>query len=277
MAIKGKRKGKARSGRVVTPGPRPAYVPPRIPPFQRTGAKFLVALILEAVLFSLAVGFGEQSEADRQAERIDQVTSLVQASLSRGGAAIQAFPTGASVLPELGTRLSELTAEEPPKSEDVATETEAWSSAVTRAAEGVAGVQVPSEDLDPQQRLALTEARNLIERSLRLYAGLADQVAVAAQIEGDAQRALIESIQQQIAVAGEMFSAGFGKIQEVRARAGLSTAPTTSGVPGLTPPGLPDFPIQSVPAPEEPPADTGGGGGKGGKGGGGGNGGGGGG
>ena len=271
MAIKGKRKGKARSPRVVPRGPRPAYVPPRIPPFQRTGAKFLVALILEAAFFSLIVGFGEQSRADFQRERIDEFTTLVEASLSRAGSAITPIPpTGASVLPELGTRLAELTGEQPPAGKEVQAQAEAWATAVTRAADDIGTIRIVGGGLDPIHVLFLTEARTEMDRGLRMYAGLAEQVGVAAQIDGAPQQELIITIQNQIQVAQSVFDAGYGKLYEARRLVGLPQTSTLPGAGSFPPAGIPPGgegivpPALEVPA-EEVPAGGGGGGGKGGR------------
>jgi hypothetical protein len=276
MAIKGKKKPKARSGRVVTAGPRPAYVPPKVPLFQRTGTKFLVALIAEALIFALLVGFGEQSRADRQRAQIGEFTTLVEASLSGAGELIQPLPTGAQVLPELPTRLGDLQAggADP---EMLMEEAESWADAMDGAATNILEVQVEYEVLDTDQRLALAAARDLLERGLQMFSGLAEQLAVAAQIEGEPQEDLIASMQDQLTVAGATFQAGYGQLQEVRRKAGLPTVANVpgggfpqmpGGIPGA-PPGL-DLPIpgedtQVVPAP--PPG--GGGGGQGGGGGGG--------
>lgn len=273
MAIKGKRKPRARSGRVVTAGPRPAYVPPKVPMFQRAGARFLVALVLEAAIFSLVVGFGEQSEGDRHRARIGEFAALIEASLLQAGPAIQPLPAGALVLPQLGTKLTELQGEDPPNAADVMAEVEVWSAALTEAADGVSTVEVPEEGLEPEQRLALTEARNLMDRGLRMYVGLAEQVRVAAQIEGKPQQELITSIQNQLPVAAATFDAGYGKLQDQRRRVGLST---TAGVPGggfppggIVPGGAPGFEPPIVPGEPVEVAPGGGGGGGGGKGGGG--------
>lgn len=275
MAIKGKRKPRARSGRVVTAGPRPAYVTPKVPPLQRAGVKLVVALVLEAAIFSLLVGFGEESEGDRQRASIGEFTALIEASLLQAGPAIQPTPGGAFVLPQLGARLTELQGEQPPKEADVIAEAEAWSASVTKAADGVSTVEVPEEGLEPEQVLALTEARNFMDRGLRLYAGLADQFRVAAQIAGDPQRELITSIQNQLPVAAGTFNAGYGKLQRERDLVGLSTTASVpgggfppggvvpGGVPGFEPPIVPEEPIEVAPGGGK------GGGGKGGGGGGG--------
>jgi hypothetical protein len=270
MAIKGKKKPKARSGRVVTAGPRPAYVPPKVPLMQRTGAKFLVALVAEALIFALLVGFGEQSRADRQKAGIGEFTTLIEASLGRAGEAIHPLPGGAQVLPQLQTTLSQLEAEEPPEEEVIIAQADAWASSLNRVADGVATVQVPQDDLDASQRLGLTEARNLMQRGLRIYAGLADQLRVAVQIEDDPRTELIAAILAQLPVVAETFSAGYGRLQDVRARAGLAT---TASVPGGGFPGG-GLPQEGVPGFEPPileeeiPVDEGGGQGGGGGGGG---------
>lgn len=277
MAIKGKRKGKARSGRVVTPGPRPAYVQPKVPLFQRTGAKFAVALIVETLIFALIVGFGEQSQGDRQRREVEEFTSLIQAKLSTAGTAIQALPTGALILPELGATLGALTGEDPPSAEDVSAQASSWTAAVTRAADGIAEVQVP-EDLEPDLRVMLLDARNLMERGLRIYSSLAKEAAVAAAIEGDPQQDLITTTQEQITIAGGIFDSGYSRLQEARRLVDLTPvtgSPAPGGIlPGGIPGGIPPAGVApgsqpGIEVPVEEPADGGGGGGKGGGGGGG--------
>ena len=283
MAIKGKKKPKARSGRVVTAGPRPAYVPPKVPLMQRTGAKFLVALIAEALVFALLVGFGEQSRADRQEARIAEFTTLIDAALSNAGDAIQPLPSGAQVLPQLPAALSQLDGEEPAEEEVIIAQAEAWASSLNRVADGVSAVQVAEEDLDPAQRLALTEARSLMDRGLRMFVGLSEQLKVAVQIKGGPQADLLAAMQQQVAVATETFDAGYGKLQEVRRVAGLPTSTSVPGgglPPGFDPtmpgfdPTMPGFDPTMPGGITEIPVDPGteGGGGEGGGGGGGGNG-----
>ena len=278
MAIKGKKKPKARSPRAVTPGPRRAvYVQPKVPLFQRTGAKFVVALIAEAIVFSLLVGFGEQSRTDHQKERVQELTSLIETNLAKAGEAIQPIGAGAQILPQLTTTLTDLQGEQPPEEEVVIAQADAWISALTDAADGVAGLEVPVEGMDPDQRLALTEARTDMERGLRLYAGLAADVKVAVQIEGKARDELITTIQEQVIFVQGTFDAGYGKLQRVRERLGLpTTSATGTGFPtGVTPEqGIPGFepPVleEGTPIEEIDEGDAGNGGGGGNKGGGGG-------
>ncbi len=241
MAIKGKRKGKARTARVVTPGPRPAYVPPRVPPLRRPGGRFLVALIIEGILFALLVGFAEESQTERQRDAVGEFTALIEAELSSQGEAIQALPSSALVLPQLQTRLTELTSEQPPEADAVVEEAEGWAESMRSVATGVTALEVPGEELEPQQSVALTDAKSLIERGLVIYAGLADQVAVAATLEGAAQSDLVATIQEQQQVAASVFNAGYGKLQQVRQELELPTVADVPGggfppEPGLQPP-----------------------------------------
>jgi hypothetical protein len=275
MAIKGKGKSKARSGRVVTAGPRPAYVPPKVPLFQRTGAKFTFALVVELAIFSLLVGFGEQSEGDRERSAVGEFTSLVDTALFQGPA-VQPLPSGAAVLPELGATLSTLTSADAPPAEDMVEQAQGWADAILAVGDDLSAVEVPAEDLEPDQILSLTEARTFMERGLAMYAGVAQEVGVAAEIDGEPQKRLIATIQSQLQVAGSTFDAGYGKMQQVRQELGLGT---TASVPGggfppeggIPPEGLPpgfEEQLEEIPA-EEAPADNGGGGGGNGGGGGG--------
>lgn len=282
MAIKGKGKSKARSGRVVTAGPRPAYVAPKIPWTARTGAKFTFALLIELVIFALLVGFGEQSEGDREKEAVGEFSSLVDAALFQGDA-VQQLPQGAIVLPEVTTTLSSLSGEDPPPAEDVVEQAEGWSDGVLAVGDDLAAIEVPAGDIEPDQAVALAEARGSMERGLAMYAGLAQQVAVAAEIEGEPQQRLIVTIESQLEVAASTFFQGYGKMQELRRELGIATAapsgiPPQSGIPpeGLPPEGIPadGLPVEGIPEElqeqlgevptEEVPADNGGGGGGGG-------------
>jgi len=269
MAIKGK-KPKARSGRVVTAGPRPAYVPPKVPLMQRTGAKFLVALVAETIFFALLVGFGEQSKADRERAAIVEFTTLIDASLARAGEAVQLRAAEAVVLPELLSLVGGLAAGDPP-SPDATERAETWSDSLTKAADGVLSASADFEQLDLDQRRVLGEARDQIDHGLRIFAGLAEQLVVAASIEGQPREDLAAAIQDQILPASQTFEMGYRKLQDLRLEMGLQPAipPAPPGLPGELPPGfdptMPGGGTQVVPA--EPPGGQGGGQGGGGEGG----------
>ncbi len=232
MAIKGKRRGRSRSGRTVTTAPRPYLVPPKTPLMRRTGTKVVLVLLAEVVVFALLVMADAQSDADRRRDQIAEFTSLVEAQLYQGGAAQQSF-TGPLVLPQLGEAISQLQTgggDQQGLAEDAAS----WSEVAERAADGIAGIDT---DL-----AGLREARNLMEHGLELYAGLAQQVGLASELEGRSRRTLLETIGRQIIVAATIFDTGYGALQEERRLADL---PTSSSPPGGVPDdfgGLPPIP-----------------------------------
>ncbi|MDQ4004688.1 MAG: hypothetical protein M3135_00075, partial [Actinomycetota bacterium] len=156
MAIKGKRKGKARSGRTVTAGPRPVYVPPKTPLFQRTGTKVVLILFLEALVFAILIGFDVQSDRERQQDAVNEFTQLVEAAMFQEGA-VQALPAGALVLPELGQTIPTLGTKDA-NPDEILEKTEQWSTLAGSAGERLGQVQVPSEDLEGEQSAALAEA-----------------------------------------------------------------------------------------------------------------------
>jgi hypothetical protein len=180
-------------------------------------------------VFGVLVLAGAQSEADREREEISEFTSLVEAQLYQSGAAQQSF-AGPVVLPQLGQTISEIGAGRV-KEDDVLQNAVGWSDVATRAGEGVGGIEA---DL-----AGLKEARHLLEQGLLLYAELADEVRVAVQLEGDPQKDLVDSIEEQIQVAAVIFDTGYGLLQEERRKAGL---PTQSALPGGIPGGVPGIP-----------------------------------
>jgi hypothetical protein len=250
MAIKGKRKGKARSGRTVTAGPRPVYVQPKTPLFQRTGMKVVLVLFLEALVFAILVGFDAQSDTERHQEAVTEFSQLVDAAMAQEGA-VQSLPGGALVLPELGQTIPTLGTEDAVP-EEIVEKAEVWSTQASGAADRVGQVELPEEgSLEPEQRGRLASAREEMERGLLMYSTLADEVGIAAQIDGDLQDQAIASVQEFFLLAGSTFDAGYSQLQEVRDEVGLlpSTATPPGGLPGGLPGGIPGLPGGGVPSP----------------------------
>jgi hypothetical protein len=232
VAIKGKRRSRARSGRPVAMAPRPYLVPPKTPLMRRTGTKVFLVVLLEALLFSLLVLGDAQSDADRRREEIVEFTSLVEAQLYQGGAAQQSF-AGPLVLPQLGQAVAQIEGGEV-ELEEIQQNTESWSDVATRAGQQIGDIEV--------ELAGLKQARNLMEQGLLLYAQLARELGVAVEIDGAARRDLLGTITEQMGIAGVIFDTGFGLLQEERRKAGL---PTASSFPGGTPGdfgGLPPLP-----------------------------------
>ena len=241
MAIKGKRRGKAHSARAVPRGPRPVYVTPKVPLLRRTGTKVLLVALIEALVFAVLLGFDAQEDTERQRDVVREYGALVDSALFTGGAA-QQLPTGAVPLPQLTSALSQLTSGEAGEQDvqGISGQIEEWATTARDAADRISGLEIRVEDLEPRQRLALSDARNLMARGLLAYAGVAEQVGIALELEGDQRERLLGSIMEQLnTVAGPMFSAGYARLLEERRRLGLPVVADTGQVPGGLPGGLP--------------------------------------
>jgi hypothetical protein len=236
MAIKGKRRTRHRTSRTVAGAPRPFLVRPKTPLFQRIGTKVVLVVLVEAVLFLLLALAGAQTEADKRRDRIAEFTSLVEARLYQSGAAQQSF-TGPLVLPELGQAVAELQSGRVRDPDGMIQSAEGWAEVADEAGDNVGTIQT--------EGLPLTEARNLMQQGLLLYAELAKEIQVAAELEGEPQQRLAETIGEQMNLAATIFDTGWGKLQEERRLAGLETQAVLpgdlgglpGGIPGLTGPG----------------------------------------
>jgi hypothetical protein len=223
MAIKGKRRTKARSGRTVAAAPRPFLVRPKTPLMRRTGTKVALVILGWALVFGVLVMADAQSDADGRRQEISEFTSLVEAQLYQSGAAQQSF-AGPLVLPQLGESVSQLGAGEGDEAE-IVQNSDAWADVAERAGNGVGELEV--------EQAGLKEARNLMAEGLELYVGLARQVGIAAELEGRPRSRLLATIGEQLTSAATIFDMGYGALQEERRLAGL---PTSMSPPG----GLPD-------------------------------------
>jgi hypothetical protein len=204
---------------------------------RRTETKVVLVLLGWTVVFGVLVMADAQSDADRRRDEVSEFTSLVEAQLYQGGAAQQSF-TGPVVLPALGQTVSQLQGDQG-EAREITENAASWADVAERARDGIGEIDA---DL-----AGLKEARNLMQSGLDLYAALARQVGVAAELDGRARRALLESIGQQLVTAATIFDTGYGALLEERRLAGLpkSTRPA-GGLPGGGLPGdlggLPPFP-----------------------------------
>jgi hypothetical protein len=233
LAIKGKRKSKARSGRTVGAAPRPFLVRPKTPLLRRTGTIVVLVLLAEALVFTMLVVADARSEADARREQVREFGSLAEAQLYQGGAAQPSFGSPL-VLPELGQALSTLQSGEAPQKElDAISEgAQNWGELSREAATEVGELEAGSR--------ALEESRDLMRDGLRLYGEIADQVQLSIELEGESQRRLLDSLSEQLLLAAEVFDKGYAKLQLERHAVGLETTsiPAGGGFPGGFP-GLP--------------------------------------
>ncbi|HJV04987.1 MAG TPA: hypothetical protein VJ868_06975 [Actinomycetota bacterium] len=227
MAIKGKRRGRSRP-RAVATAPRQFLVPPKTPLFRRTGTQVLLVVLFWAAVFSIVVGFGLASEADRRAQHIDQFTNLVNGALASESVS-QSLGASHLILPEMGQAITELRQGRAAEA-DVAASARDWQRRALAASSKIGRIETEEANL--------VEARTLMQQGLDLHAAVARQVGVAGGLEGQARNQLLTGIQEQLQAAQVVFDTGYGKLLEERRRAGLPVATGPPGIPGGIP-GLP--------------------------------------
>jgi hypothetical protein len=228
MAIKGKRRARG-TRRGVAGAPRPHLVIPRKPLFRRRGVQVTVIVVLLAGIAALVwVGLARQRNARQVAAEKEDASSFgtfVEEALRTNGVG-QPVLTQYLILPELGTAVSQLR-EGQGNPRQLAQLARNWSKQARDAADAI-------RKLKPDMA-ELKEARNLMRRSLELYAGLADSVAVATGLEGKPRRDLITSVERQLTAAAEVWDTGWGKVTTVKARLGIlepAPLPQPGGLPG---------------------------------------------
>src|SRR5919106_821081 len=130
------------------------------------------------------------------------------------------------VLPELGQAVAELASGEVKDPEAMTANAEGWARVAGEAGEGLG--RITSEGAE------LAEARELMKQGLLLYSSLAQEIRVAAELEGTQQQRLADTLTEQMSVAAGIFDTGWGKLQEARREAGLETqVPLPGGLGGL--------------------------------------------
>ena len=233
MAIKGKRKSRARSGLAVATAPRPFLVAPKTPLLRRTGTIVVLVILAEALVFTMLVVADARSEADARREQVREFGSLAEARLYQGGAAQPSFGSPL-VLPEMGQALGALQTGETREKllEQISESAVNWGEVSREAADGIGELEAGSR--------ALEEAKDLMGDGLRLYGQIADQIRVAIQLDGESQGQLLTSLSEQLLLAASVFDKGYAKLQSERHAAGLETSslPPGGGFPGGFP-GLP--------------------------------------
>jgi hypothetical protein len=232
MAIKGKRRTRA-TRRGIAAAPRPHLVIPKKPLFRRRGVQVTLILILVGLIAGLVWwGLARQRSAGELATEREDTSSFATfvEEVLRRRAVGQPVLTSYLILPDLGTAVAQLRAGQG-NEEQLAGQAQGWSTAAAAAAQDIA-------ELEPDLA-ELREARNLMRRSLELYAGLSDSLAVAAGLEGRPRRELIASIEKQLTAAAQIWDIGWGKVTTVKAQLGiLEPAPLPApgqpgGIPGL--------------------------------------------
>lgn len=255
MAIKGKRR--SRGGRAsVGTAPRPQFVVPRKPVFQRTGVRvFLILILVAGIITGIVVGLKVRNtnrKLDAARQDVKEFQVRVETALTAKGIG-QKQSTNVVILQELGQTLSELQAGQIKKRKETHTKLETWNTDAKAAAQTIAALDIGATDYAKD----LTEVKSLFQQSLLLYAGLAKSVGVALDVDGEPRKTLIEGILEQYPTAATVFDAGWQQLQTIRTELeipepvapppGLTPGGVPGGVPGV-PPGLPPGGVPGLPA-----------------------------
>lgn len=233
MAIKGKRR--SRGGRAsVGAAPRPQFVVPRKPLFQRTGVRvFLILILLAGLITGIVVGLRVRNtnrKLDAARQDVKEFQVRVETALTAKGIG-QKQSTSVVILQELGQTLSELQGGQIKKKKETHTKLDTWNTDAKEAAQTIAALDVGATEYVED----LTEVRSLFQQSLLLYAGLAKSVGVALDVDGEPRKTLIEGILEQYPTAATVFDAGWRQLRSIRQE--LEIPEPVTPPPGLTPPG----------------------------------------
>jgi hypothetical protein len=244
LAIKGKRR--SRGGRTsIGAAPRPQFVVPKKPVFHRTGVRvFLILFVLAGLITGIVVGINVRNSNRKREEAQQDVKEFqirVEAALT-AKAIGQTESTSVLILPELGQTISELQGGQIKKGqvEETKAKLETWNADAKEAAEKIAVLDVGVSEYQGD----LNESKTLIRQSLLMYAGLAQSVNIALDLEGKPRETLIQNILEQYPTAATVFDTGWRALQTVRSDLGI---PESIVPPGLQQPGFPGVP--AIPTP----------------------------
>jgi hypothetical protein len=225
MAIKGKKKSRGRP-RVVATAPRPYLVPPKTPLFRRKGTQFVLLLILFGVIAGVATAYRISRDNREHLEAVEDFGGQVEGPLLEGGVG-QPVSGRMLVLPEMGQAIGQLMGGKGDAAKALKP-AETWEKSATRAADTIAAVESEVTELE--------QARDGMEQGLRLYAGIAADLQLVADLEGSAQQRLLRNVSEDLTVAANVFDGGWRLLLVERHRAGLPD-------PALgIPPGFPGAP-----------------------------------
>jgi hypothetical protein len=249
MAIKGK--GKTRSTqRAVTRAPRPGYVEPPKPFYQRRWVRWtalgvvavgVVAILLSLWLIHLSNHHKSSVQAtahDKQAKVQEYVAPVVQYLQ----AVAQPLPGGTQVAAyqNVATQLADLQSGKLSTADALSTGKNMYTDAAA-AAKSIEHLDVPTlvDSARFPDLLDLQDSQELLATSLRLYEQIGHDMVFAAQSSGADQANFIQEAQRLVPIASKLFQDGYQKAVNQQIAVGLppnvfpltnpTTGPSTTG------------------------------------------------
>jgi len=228
MAIKGR--SKPRSRKVVTPGPRPAYVSVKKPLLARRGVQIaILAVVAVGAAAGIWYGIAKERTEDRarqlqQRKRTTAVTFQGRVEAAIVGVGQPAPPSGFTAFPALTADVEGLATGDVRPGE---------------AAEDARGFQVTAKDawqaldeIDLAEMLAdkgfdrflvnhFFNAREKMVEALKLYQRAAIMVGQAAEATGTERADLLDSAGGIMDVAASLFNSGYNEYIQIQVEGGI--------------------------------------------------------
>jgi hypothetical protein len=247
MAIKGK--SKSRGSKAVARGPKPVYVPVKVPWYRRRGLWIVVATVLAIVVVeALIYGFAnerndsrEEEEAERMATAVADYRGEVEPILSTVGTAVP--PSSFDAYPELATAIGGLEAEDVT---DEALEAAGTAADDVQTTAGDAAdlfdqldatALVADQGFSREFVLYVLNSKDGFARAMRLYREAALLLSLAVEAEdGPIRDGLVTRARGVHDLAEATFAVAYSDYVEAQIAAGLF-APTNQGLPLTGPTG----------------------------------------
>lgn len=244
MAIKGKSKG--RTGRSVTPGPKPVYTPVKKPLLAKRGLWITIGSILGvALLAGLVVGWLIERDSNADAElqeRMQTTVNQYQGALAPILAILgqPVPPASFSGLPEFTQALTDLENE----TGDEPVDAQGLHDTVDNTLQSVRNAEQALEELDASELVSgkgfsqefvlyVIGSKADIARAVSLYEQAALLLRMAAGAEGPERAELVARARGVADAAADLLSSGYADFVQAQTEAGLFD-PSTLQPPGPT-------------------------------------------
>jgi len=259
VPIKGK--GKTRSRRTVTRGPKLAYVEPPKPLWRRrwvqvTAGILLVGAIVAIALTALSIKrSNDRKDARLAAVRHDRViVTEFGGTIDQGIASLgQQVQTTVLPFPQLSDDLSKLKAGtlSPPEAAKAGAQV---ARLARQAYTTIQKVDVATLINGGPRLLPLSDAQDSLVASLQVYEQIGKGLSAAAGEDGSARNALIQQNVNLVPVAQQLFQSGYQRISTLRTDLGIPTQPALPPQP--SPPAAQPSPSTSASATATPKAKS---------------------
>ena len=249
MAIKGKSKG--RTGRPVTPGPKPVYTPVKKPLLAKRGFWITIGAILGVVVLAgLVVGWLVERDNNADAEQLEEMRTVVNqyqgalapilATLGQPTppASFAGFPAFAQALADLEAE----TGDEPVDARELQRTSEDTLQSVRNGLQALEDIDetsmIQGKGFSEEFVLYIINSKGNLIRALNLYRQAALLMGMAADAEGAEREELVARTRGVTDSAAELLSRGYSEFVQAQTVAELFDPsalqpPAPSGATGV--------------------------------------------